>query len=238
MNGYELSRAFIDFAFENPDKIKPNHYAVYFFAIEHCNRLGWKEKFGLPSTMTMEAVGIKSHNTYMKTFNDLEDWGLIKVVERSKNQYSANIIALSKFDKALDKALDKAFIKHSTKQSESTVQSIDSIDKPLTINQETINKEPQVAFPFESETFSTSWNLWKNYKEKEHKFKYKTPTSEQAALLKLSKLSGGQEKKAIEIINESLANGWQGFFEIKETKNGKSRLSEEQQQYLAARTDI
>jgi hypothetical protein len=95
-----------------------------------------------------------------------------------------------------------------------------------------------VIFPFESETFSTSWNLWKDYKEKEHKFKYKTPTSEQAALLKLSKLSGGQEKKAIEIINESLANGWQGFFEIKETKNGKSRLSEEQQQYLAARTDI
>ena len=57
------------------------------------------------------------------------------MIERSKNQYSANIIALSKFDKAhdkaLDKALDKAMIKHSIKQSESTVQSIDSIDKQI-----------------------------------------------------------------------------------------------------------
>lgn len=30
------------------------------------------------------------------------------MIERSKNQYSSNIIALSDFDKALDKALDKA----------------------------------------------------------------------------------------------------------------------------------
>ena len=53
------------------------------------------------------------------------------MVEKSKNQYSSNIIALSKICKANDKALDKAIIKHSTKQSESTVQSIDSIDIPI-----------------------------------------------------------------------------------------------------------
>jgi predicted metal-dependent hydrolase len=73
------------------------------------------------------------------------------MIERSKNQYSSNIIALSKFDKALDKALDKAFIKHVIKQGESTSESIDSIDKQLTINkeQETIN------IPFDS-----FWNLY------------------------------------------------------------------------------
>lgn len=144
MNSYELSRKFIDFCFENPSKIKPNHYALYFFSIEHCNRLGWKKEFGLPTTMTMEAIGIRSYNTYSKTFNDLVDFGFFQLVERSKNQYSANIIALSNFNKALDKALDKAFIKHTTKQSESTHQSIDSINKPLTINKETINKEQKV----------------------------------------------------------------------------------------------
>ena len=131
MNSYELSRDFWDFAFENPEKIKPNHCAIYFFAIEHCNRLGWKEKFGFPTTMVMDAVGIKSYNTFLNGLNELVEFGFIKMIERSKNQYSANIIALSKFDKALDKALDKAFIKHDTKQSESTVQSIDSINKPI-----------------------------------------------------------------------------------------------------------
>ena len=151
MNGYELSRKFVDFSFENPSKIKPVHYALYFFSIEHCNRLGWKKEFGLPTTMTMEAIGIRSYNTYSKTFNDLVSFGFFNLIERSKNQYSANIIALSNFNKALDKALDKAFIKHDTKQSESTTQSIDSINKPITINKETINKEQE---------FDLFWDLY------------------------------------------------------------------------------
>ena len=135
MNGYELSRNWFDWCFENPEKIKPNHTALYFFAVEHCNRLGWKKKYGMPTTMAMEAIGIKSYNTYINTLNDLVDWGFIEMIQRSKNQYSANIVALSNFDKALDKALDKAFIKHTSKQSES----IDSIDKQETSKQ--INNE-------------------------------------------------------------------------------------------------
>jgi hypothetical protein len=131
MDIYSLSRNFCDYAYDNPEKIKPNHCALYFFIIEHCNRLGWKKKFGLPSMMSMEAIGIKSHNTYINTLNDLEEIGLITMIERSKNQYSANIVALSNFDKAHSKALDKALIKHGTKQRESTVQSIDSIDIPI-----------------------------------------------------------------------------------------------------------
>lgn len=128
MDIYNLSRNFWNFSFENPEKIKPNHIAMYFFAIEHCNRLGWKEKFGFPTTMVMDAISIKSYNTFIKTLNDLVDYGFFKMIEKSKNQYSSNIIALSKFDKANNKALDKAITKHSTKQVESTVQSIDSID--------------------------------------------------------------------------------------------------------------
>lgn len=140
MNGYELSRIWFDWCFVNPDKISPNHSALYFFCIEHCNRLGWKDKFGLPTTMAMEAIGIKSYNTYKKTLTELVDFGFIKMVQLSKNQYSANIVALSNFNKAVDKALDKALIKHSTKQVKSTRQSNDSIDKQLTINKEPIKQ--------------------------------------------------------------------------------------------------
>lgn len=132
MNGYELSRNWFNWCFENPEKIKPNHTALYFFAIEHCNRLGWKEKFGLPTTMAKEAIGIRSYNTYINTLNELVEWGFVKMIERSKNQHSSNIVALSKFDKALDSALDKAFVKHGTKQSESTGESNSSIVKPIT----------------------------------------------------------------------------------------------------------
>lgn len=135
MNVYDLSRNFWDFAFENPDKIKPNHGAMYFFAIEHCNRLGWKERFGFPTVMAMEAIGIKSYNTFINTLKELVEFGFIEMIEKSKNQYSSNIIALSNFNEARNKALDKALIKHGTKQSESTgqstVESIDSINKQI-----------------------------------------------------------------------------------------------------------
>ena len=141
MNGYDLSRSFWDFSFENPDTVKPNHIALYFFAIEHCNRLGWKKKFGLPTSMAMEAINIKSYNTYIEAFRDLVEWGFIELVQKSKNQYSSNIIALSKFDKALDKALDKAIVKHdecSIKKHQSTIQSTvqskRSIDKHINNN--------------------------------------------------------------------------------------------------------
>ncbi|WP_299116891.1 hypothetical protein [uncultured Winogradskyella sp.] len=141
LNSYELSRQWFDFSFENPEKVKPNHTAIYFFIIEHCNRLGWKERFGLPTTMAMEALGIKSYNTYIKCFNDLVEWKFIKLIEKSKNQYSSNIIAISKFNKALDKALDKALINHSTKHCRITQQSIDSIIKQINqLNNKTIKQ--------------------------------------------------------------------------------------------------
>lgn len=131
MDIYSLSRNFWDFAFENPEKISPNHAAIYFFAIEHCNRLGWKEKFGIPSQMTMDAIGIKKHQTYIKYFEDLCEWGFFKLVQKSKNQYSANIISLISAMPKNGKALDKAIIKHTAKQIESNGQSNSSIYIPI-----------------------------------------------------------------------------------------------------------
>ncbi len=135
MNSYDLSRNFCNWAFENPDKVKPIHYAIYYFSIEHCNRLGWKDKFGLPSQMVMEAIGVKNWRTYSAGLQELVDFGFIKMIEISKNQYSSNIIAIVKNTKAPTKALDKALQKHSTKQSQSTV----SINKQETINKEQVH---------------------------------------------------------------------------------------------------
>ena len=125
MNSYELSRNWFDYSFANPEKVKPIHSSIFFFAIEHCNRLGWKEKFGFPSQMVMEAIGVKNWRTYSKALNELVEFGFIKMIETSKNQYSSNIIAIVNNTKADTKALDKALQKHGAKQGQSTV----SIDK-------------------------------------------------------------------------------------------------------------
>ena len=119
---YELNRSFWDFAFDNPEKIKPNHCAVYYFALEHCNRLGWKDKFGFPTSMVMEATGIKSYSVYKKAFDELVEFGFIHVIEYSRNQHSSNVIALKENNKAHSKAtvkaLDKALSKHNSEHSE------------------------------------------------------------------------------------------------------------------------
>ena len=162
MNSYELSRNWFDFCFENPEKVRPIHTAIYFFAIEHCNRLGWKKKFGFPSQMVMEALGIKNWKTYSKALQEIVNFGFIEMIEKSKNQYSSNIISLKsatvKNGEAPTKALDKALAKHSTKQGQSTVSIIKQYNK------EQINKE--------QESFTRFWNLY-DYKKgnKEKLFK-------------------------------------------------------------------
>ncbi len=113
---YTLMRNFWDFAFENPEVIKPNHCALYAFTVEHCNRLGWKQKFGLPASMVLDAIGIKSYSVYKKTFDDLVDFGFIEVIQYSKNQHSSNVVALKENCKANYKAYDKANTKHVAKQ--------------------------------------------------------------------------------------------------------------------------
>lgn len=76
-----------------------------------------------------------------------------------------------------------------------------------------------LIFPFDSEEFLKWWNLWKEYKHKEHKFKYKSSISEQAALKKVSELAGGDELKAISILEQSMAQGWAGLFELTVNNN-------------------
>ncbi len=72
--------------------------------------------------------------------------------------------------------------------------------------------------PF-GENFAEMFEYWKIYKSKEWKFKFKSAISEQMCLNKLVKISGGKEDIAIQIIEESIANGWQGLFPLKQDKN-------------------
>jgi uncharacterized protein YdaU (DUF1376 family) len=87
---------------------------------------------------------------------------------------------------------------------------------------ENVIEKKKVVLPFDSENFNEQWQVWKDYKKKEHKFNFRSSGSEQASLIELSNLSGGDEAKAIQIIHQSMANGWKGFFEIKNNVNGKT----------------
>jgi len=70
-----------------------------------------------------------------------------------------------------------------------------------------------------SENFLVHWQNWIDYKKTSHKFVYKTEMSLKISFENLVRLSANNEQNAIEIINQSIANGWKGFFELKTTQN-------------------
>ena len=232
LTGYELSRNWFDFCFENPELIKPNHTAIYFFAVEHCNRLGHKEKFGFPSQMVMEAVGIKNWRTYSKALNDLVDFGFIQMVEISKNQYSSNIIAIVKNTKANTKALDKALQKHSTKQGQSN-SSIDKQYNNITNNNITIDEEENLD---ETEIFSEGNYSFSSDLLKDASWVENISMKNKTDLLTISKyLTKFDLKLKTEFDEKTNKKDYAGYFsrwfsvqlekEKKELKNQKEKLT-------------
>lgn len=85
---------------------------------------------------------------------------------------------------------------------------------------------PEIFKAFTSEGFEGAWKSWKNYKKKEHRFSYKSPESETAAQKKLKEMAGDNEETAIAIIEQSIAQGWKGFFELKTKPDAGNQQSD------------
>lgn len=82
------------------------------------------------------------------------------------------------------------------------------------IKEEENKSNKSVALPFQSDIFFNAWETWKEYKRIEKGFRYKSPISEQTSLKKLEEFSSGNEKAALMILENSIANGWTGFFKL------------------------
>ena len=108
-----------EWADENPTKSNPSTAGLYFYFLRLANELNWKNEFSISSTQVMGVLSV-NYNTYKKYFDVLVESGLIKIVRQSKNQFSANIIALSNFNSARNKARNKASEKLVKKQDESS----------------------------------------------------------------------------------------------------------------------
>lgn len=115
MNGYELTRDWFDFRFENPDKCRPIHTELYIYMVDQWNRLGQVNMFGLPTQYTMQVLNINSYNTFKSALDKLVEFGFVNIVSESRNQHQSRVVALSKNDKANSKALYKALCKATTK---------------------------------------------------------------------------------------------------------------------------
>lgn len=86
-----------------------------------------------------------------------------------------------------------------------------TLSKPIT------NPDTKEQLPWSTDTFEFAWNEWLTYKKEKRK-KY-TPTGERKALSRLYKITEGNEALAIDAINFSIAQNYQGIF--LERKNEK-----------------
>jgi hypothetical protein len=156
-NGYALSRAWFDFALDNPDLVSGNHTALYLWIVEINNRSGWKDKFGLTVREAMDGMSCKSRTTYFKCFQNLIEWKFIEIVVPAKNQYQCNIIAIPNNVQAQDDHLYRhrtvTSTDTNTDSSKSTSTDTGTILKPL--NPETqkpeIDKQQNVNEDFINE---------------------------------------------------------------------------------------
>ena len=78
----------------------------------------------------------------------------------------------------------------------------------------------EVVYPFTETEFLEMWKTWLQ-ERRDRRYKNYTDNGEQAALHNLKKMANDDYRIAIAIIQQSIAQGWQGLFELKGAKSGK-----------------
>lgn len=201
---FDYFNGYWKWAAENADKVNPTNTSMYFYILSVANELGWKQSFGLSSTQIMNGIGIATYKTYKKHFDQLIEFGLIKIVTESKNQWTCNVIALVNFTRAPTKAQPKHLPKHdqSTTHIHKTYKTIKDY-KDLIDNKGYFKNEKL------KQTFLDFIQTRIDSKKK--------PTEKAVELLvkKLGALSQKNPEAAIQIIENSIESSWQSFFAIK-----------------------
>ena len=148
-----------------------------------------------------------------KKFKELKDFvyqdfgkeELLKII-KNKNTLKASL-------KAMLKHLENGDVNEIEDVNENKEkEGVGEKTKPQKKTEEEIS---EINYPWPTETFKAQWKLWKLFKKKKFKFSYLNAESENRVLTELKNLSGNDEKKAVKIIQQSIDNGWKGFFELK-----------------------
>lgn len=100
----------------------------------------------------------------------------------------------------------------------------------VSVNDNVINKEKSIKkekliYPFDTESFKNNIEIWKQYKQDQHRFKFKTLLSEQAFLKQISK-DFNSELEVTEAIEYSMAQGYKGIYKPNKPQNNGSKNKE------------
>jgi hypothetical protein len=95
-------------------------------------------------------------------------------------------------------------------------------------------KDKYVDFLNELNINVEAWEYWKKYRKETYRATYK-PMGEKAALKKLLRISNGNQEIQMKIIEQSVENGWKGFFELKKNEGTTSKIENSYNNWQEAR---
>lgn len=241
MNWYQLTKQRFNFRYENVSKCRSIHTELYFYIVNLWNKLGQKKEFWLPTQMTMEMLGVWSYNTYNAAYQDLVDWKFIKEIKKSKNQYSARIVALSKSDEASDDTHDKAMYEA---RDEATDIIIEQTNNIITNNKYI-------------DDFEEVWKFYpkKSWKDRARKTYLKEKPDKDLVISKIKLYKSFVEQEKLKWFDRKHKDGWTWFYqkwwldeyEVKtimdkrkelQTKKRETHWTDEQDKYIKQLKDI
>ena len=238
MNGYNLSRWWFNYSFENKDA-KCQHTAIFLWCIELNNRMGWKSEFGLPTNSTMEGLSIGNKATYLNALKDLHNWGFIEIIKESKNQYQACIIRICSEKCHYENAtpLDSALIQHSTQHSNDIGSSTVPIDKQInTQTKKQVNKDKREFLDYKSKRFfknDEANNLILEFFD--HLVEIKRPPTLRSARMIMKRLNKAKcVEQIIESIEKAIAGQYFTIYLEAQRDSSSSNLSFEKKNGLPA----
>ena len=195
--------------------------ALFYELVAICNGEDWRDVFDCSNIELCFALNV-NEKTLIKARESLINAGLIYYKSGKNKRIISSYSFVKEFKTTVTTTVNFTANQTANKGANQTANDTgDSTDynklkqKP---NRNILSKVSHGDFDFISNEFLETFTLWLEYK-KDRRENYKSEKSLKACYNKLVKLSKGNPAVASQIVDESIANNWAGFFELKNNKN-------------------
>lgn len=192
----------------------PSDAVLYFFLLNTCNALHWKQPFGQSDRFLSLSLGF-SINTIRGAKNRLKQRGLIDFKAPEKNgkgiegQTKYVILSVSNFDIVPDTDTD------------TDTDTVPDRDTGNNLRQDKRREDKKEKTKKENQDFSSLWQEWENYMREVHNFRH-NDYSRQKSQEKLKELGKNDLAAMQKIVNNSIGNNYKDFY-LKENKQEEKK---------------
>jgi hypothetical protein len=193
---------------------------LWLYICDDCDHAGiWQVDLDVAQIRIGEKINLKdaieSFEDKIIIFDKGNKWFIPSFIEF---QYPSGLNPENRSHNSVIILLDKYNLRKKNKPLISPSEGRKDMDMVMVMDKDMVKdkvKEAKINFLWDGEDAVKMWDEWKEYKSQHFKFKYKTIQSEQAAFDSLAELSNKNLIIAKEIVKQSMANGWKGFFSVK-----------------------